>query len=125
MMKKLLFILAFIVTGSAMAQVPAEAQITQAQKDNTKKIEQRVRTTNQQVEEEVNSISKLISINDAEKGALLEIITNKISLVSKLDRQNLLANAKASQLSSITTRYHKQLMELLGDERFAAIKKIL
>ncbi len=117
--------MALVISGSAFAQIPQEAQMTQAQKDNTKRVEKRVAETNLKVNQELDAITSAITVSHAEKEAIAEIVTSKISGITKLDSQNLIGNAKATQVTSIMNKYKEELSKILGAQRFALIENLI
>lgn len=125
MMKKLILLIALVISGTAMAQVPQEAQITEAQKQNTKRVEARVSDMNQKVSQELNAIISGITVSKSEKEAIAELVTSKIASISKLNAQGLAASAKATQVTNIMSQYKEQLAVILGPQRFASIEQLL
>lgn len=125
MMKKLILLIALVVSGTAMAQVPQEAQITEAQKQNTKRVEARVSDMNQKVSQELDAITSGITVSKSEKEAIAELVTSKIASVSKLNAQGLASSAKATQVANIMSQYKEQLTVILGPQRFASIEQLL
>jgi|GEM_PF-7010272 len=125
MMKKLILLIALVFSGTAIAQVPQEAQITEAQKQNTRRVEARASAMNEKVSQELNTITSGITVSKVEKEAIAELVTSKISSISKLDRQGLIASAKATQITTIMSQYKEQLAVILGPQRFATIEQLL
>lgn len=124
-MKKLILLIALVVSGTAMSQIPQEAQITEAQKQNTKRVEARISNTKEKVNQELQTITNGISVSKEEKEAIAELVTSKIARISKLNAQGLAASAKATQVTSIMSDYKEQLTVILGAQRFASIEQLL